>query len=75
MKKTKPTPRRKSPSGGPLSALLKVGDAIVSAEHYDEVLHRILAVTRELMNAEICSVRLLNTATGMLELAAAAGLV
>ncbi len=75
MKKSKTTTRRRPASKGPLSALLKVGDAIVTAEHYDEVLHRILAVTRELMNAEICSVRLLNTATGMLELAASAGLI
>lgn len=75
MKQSRSTPRRQESDEGPLSALLKVGDAIVAAEHYDEVLHRILAVTRELMNAEICSVRLLNTTTGMLELAASAGLV
>ncbi len=75
MSKGHTTSRRRKPPQGPLSALIKVGNAIVTSAHHDEVLDRILDATRELMGAEMCSVRLLDSATGLLVLAASAGLV
>jgi len=57
-----------------LAALFEVGKTITSTLDEEEVLHRILTSCAKVMAAKICTIRMLNQETGMLELVAAEGM-
>ena len=57
-----------------LAALLDIGQILSSSLNEAEILNRILDVAREVMGAEISSLRLLDPDTGMLHVAAQRGL-
>lgn len=57
-----------------LAALFEVGKTITSTLDQEEVLHRLLTSCAEVMGAKICTLRMLNQETGMLELVASEGL-
>jgi HD-GYP domain-containing protein (c-di-GMP phosphodiesterase class II) len=57
-----------------LAALFEVGKTIISTFDQEEVLHRILTSCAKVMVAKICTIRMLNQETGMLELVAAEGM-
>ncbi len=57
-----------------LAALFEVGKTITASLDQREVLHRILAACAKVMAAKICTLRMLNRETGMLELVASEGL-
>jgi len=57
-----------------LAALFEIGRTIVSSLDHEEILERILDSCAELMQAKICTIRMLNKETGMLELVASYGL-
>jgi len=57
-----------------LAALFEVGKTITSSLDQEEVLHRVLTSCARVMGAKICTLRMLNQDSGMLELVAAEGL-
>jgi HD-GYP domain-containing protein (c-di-GMP phosphodiesterase class II) len=57
-----------------LAALFEVGKTIISSLDEEEVLHRILSSCAKVMGAKICTMRMLNRETDMLELVAAEGM-